>query len=233
MNQMISEQTVLDNPVYTSLSSPAHARLAVRHGRVLRYQDDVSPFLGLPDDATEQDWADAAELVGSEVAAFVHHPGPVPSTWAVVKRLEVVQMTGPAAEVGAPDARAVRLGTADVPEMLELARRTEPGPFLPRTIEMGTYLGIRRDGVLAAMAGERMHPAGWVEISAVCTAPEFRGQGLGTSLVHALIAEIDSQGDSAFLHVAATNTNAIRLYESLGFAVRRDLFLSVLRGPAL
>jgi predicted GNAT family acetyltransferase len=75
---------------------------------------------------------------------------------------------------------------ADVPEMLELTARTKPGPFLPRTIDMGTYLGIRRDGRLVAMAGERLHPAGWTEISAVCTDEAWRGQGLSSRLILAL-----------------------------------------------
>ena len=231
-DEQMETERVLDNPVYTSLINPAHAHLARGWGRVRRYLDDVSPFMGLPDDATEQDWRDAAEVVGTGTAAYVHHPGPVPPTWKIVNRLDVVQMVAPPAMVGAADARAVRLTAADVPEMLDLARRTEPGPFLPRTAEMGTYLGIRRDGVLAAMAGERMRPAGWVEISAVCTAPEHRGQGFGTGLIGALLADITGRGDRAFLHVAATNTNAIRLYEALGFTVRSELLLSVLRPPA-
>ncbi|WP_326952370.1 GNAT family N-acetyltransferase [Amycolatopsis sp. NBC_01286] len=230
VNQLKTDvEHVLDNPVYSALSGPAQAELAERRGRVLRYRTDVSPFLGLPADATERDWADAARLVGHGSAAYVHHSGPVPATWTVADRFDVVQLTAPPALTGAPDARAVRLGAADVPEMLDLAGRTKPGPFLPRTIEMGTYLGIRRDGVLAAMAGERMRPAGWVEISAVCTAPDHRGQGLGSSLVRALIAGIAGREERAFLHVAATNTNAIRLYETLGFAVRRELFMTVLR----
>ncbi|QUQ71779.1 GNAT family N-acetyltransferase [Kutzneria sp. CA-103260] len=220
---------MLDNPVYSSLSNPAHSHLAKGQGRVLRYLDDVAPFIGLPDDPTEQDWHDAATLVGSGTAAYVHLPKPTPANWTVVRRLDLVQMTAPPGLVGAPDARAVRLTAADAPEMLDLARRTAPGPFLPRTVEMGTYLGIRLDGELAAMAGERMRPTGWVEISAVCTSPEHRGQGLGTALIRALLAGIAAQGDRAFLHVAATNANAIRLYEALGFTVRRELVLSVLK----
>jgi ribosomal protein S18 acetylase RimI-like enzyme len=118
----------------------------------------------------------------------------------------------------APD--AVRLGAADVPEMLELVERTQPGPFLPRTVELGTYLGIRRDGALVAMAGERLHPPGWTEISAVCTAPEHRGQSLATRLVRAVVHGIRERGETPFLHAAGSNVNAIRLYESLGFRLR-------------
>jgi predicted GNAT family acetyltransferase len=112
--------------------------------------------------------------------------------------------------------------------MLDLVRRTDPGPFLERTIELGDYVGIRRDGQLVAMAGERLHFDGWTEISAVCTAPSDRGHGLASRLVGALIAGIQQRSERAFLHVLTTNTSAIRLYEELGFRVRRSLTISVL-----
>jgi predicted GNAT family acetyltransferase len=115
--------------------------------------------------------------------------------------------------------------------MLALVERTKPGPFLPRTIELGTYLGIRRAGALVAMAGERLHPPGWTEISAVCTDPGHRGQGLGTRLVHAVAAGIRARDETPFLHAAATNTSAIRLYESLGFRLRKEVTFLAARVP--
>src|SRR5579863_1049681 len=108
------------------------------------------------------------------------------------------------------------LSAADVPEMLELVRQTGPGPFLDRTIELGDYLGIRRGSQLVAMGGERFHFDGWTEISAVCTAPGYRGHGMASRLMGALIAGIERRSERAFLHVVATNTNAISLYEQLG-----------------
>ena len=146
--------------------------------------------------------------------------------------LDGVQLVdaGVAAEP-APD--AVRLGVADVPEMLALVARTRPGPFLARTVELGTYLGIRRDGELVAMAGERMHPPGWTEISAVCTAAEYRGHGLATRLVRALVHDIRERGETPFLHAAGSNVHAIGLYESLGFRLRRRTTFAAFRAPAL
>ena len=128
---------------------------------------------------------------------------------------------------GVDCAEAIPLGAGDVPEMLELVAATEPGPFLPRTIELGDYLGLRRDGALVAMAGERFHLDGWTEISAVCTRPDHRGQGFASRLMGALIAGIKRRSERAFLHVMSTNTTAIRLYEDLGFRVRQHAPLTV------
>jgi predicted GNAT family acetyltransferase len=116
--------------------------------------------------------------------------------------------------------------------MLDLVRRTKPGPFLSRTIELGNYLGIRRDGALVAMAGERLHPPGWTEISAVCTDVAFRGQGLAARLVKAVAAGIRHRGETPFLHAAGNNTNAIRLYQTLGFTLRRHTTFQQVRVPA-
>ena len=115
--------------------------------------------------------------------------------------------------------------------MLELVGRAKPGPFLQRTVEMGAYYGIRRDGRLVAMAGERLRPPGWTEISAVCTDEEHRGQGLATRLVRHVAAGITARGDTPFLHAAAVNTGAIRLYESMGFTVRRTTVFHFLQVP--
>ncbi|MEU5694098.1 GNAT family N-acetyltransferase [Actinosynnema sp. NPDC020468] len=218
----------LDNPAYESLLGH-HSRFAERQGRVLRYQEDVAPFLALPAEPYDGVWDDVAALAGPGAVVGVNNDPP--EGWELVERAGGVQLVdaGVRAE---PFAEAVRLTDDDVPEMLDLVERTKPGPFRPRTIELGTYLGVRRDGVLVAMAGERMHPPGWTEISAVCTLPEFRGQGLATRLVLAVAAGIRERGETPMMHAAATNTHAIRLYLSLGFELRaRRAFLAV-RVPA-
>jgi ribosomal protein S18 acetylase RimI-like enzyme len=221
---------VLDNPALASLTGP-HARFAERRGRVLRYPVDVSPWLALPDEPDADDWADLAALAGPDgEVPLPGFRGELPDGWEITFQMDGVQLVedGLAA---APDAEAVRLGPADVPEMLDLVARTQPGPFLPRTIELGSYLGIRRDGALVAMAGERLHPPGWTEISAVCTDPAFRGEGLATRLILAVAHGIRERGETPFLHTGAGNTDAIRLYESLGFRLRlRTAFLAA-RAP--
>ncbi|WP_037854010.1 GNAT family N-acetyltransferase [Streptomyces sp. NRRL S-340] len=221
---------VLDHPALASLTGP-HARFAERRGRVLRYPVDVSPWSALPEEPDARDWADLAALAGpgTEVP-LPGFTGRVPADWEITFRVEGVQLVDDGL-AAAPDPEAVRLGPADVPEMLALIARTEPGPFLPRTIELGTYLGIRRQGALVAMAGERLHPPGYTEISAVCTDPAFRGRGLASRLVSAVAHGIRARGETPFLHTGARNTNAVRLYESLGFRLRRRTAFLAARAP--
>ncbi|MEU6172226.1 GNAT family N-acetyltransferase [Streptantibioticus parmotrematis] len=210
----------LDNPARSALTGP-HAHLAERRGRVLRYPADVCPFVALPDDPDAADWADAAALAGAGGAVVLAAVDtPTPPDWPETFAAPCVQLVDERVAAG-PDPEAVLLGPVDVPEMLDLVERTRPGPFLPRTAGLGTYLGIRRGGVLVAMAGERMRPPGWTEISAVCTDPAYRGQGLAARLIRAVTAVVRERGDQAFLHAASENTGAIRLYEALGFGLRR------------
>ncbi len=221
----------LDDPVRAALTGP-HAHFAERDGDVLRYPSDVAPFLSLPDPPGPADWAAAA--ASAEPGAIALMVGAdevsVPDDWEVVARIAGVQMSA-GGLTGVRDDEAVPLTAADVPEMLDLVERTQPGPFLARTVEMGTYLGVRREGRLVAMAGERLRVPGWTEISAVCTDPAFRGQGLAGRLMLAVAAGIQARTDTPFLHAAATNTNAIRLYETLGFRLRRTVVFSVARVP--
>lgn len=228
---------VLDAPARAALLGP-QAHLAARRGRILRYRPDVAPFATLPDDPGPADWADLAELIGP--GGTVMLPGfaaAAPPGWEVAIDLPGVQLVGPgpasvADAAPVADAEAVRLGDGDVPEMLALVERTQPGPFRPRTIELGGYLGIRRGGRLVAMAGERVRPPGWAEISAVCTDEAFRGRGLATRLILAVAAGIRERGETPFLHTTATNAPAIRLYERLGFRLRRHVRFVALRAPA-
>ncbi len=219
----------LDNPVFSSLTGP-HARFAERRGGARRYPVDVSPFLALPDEPGEGDWADAAALAGpGGLLVLAGVRAAPPGDWTVTMAAEGVQLTGEGLAVAA-DPEAVPLGRADVPEMLALTARTEPGPFLPRTCELGSYLGIRRDGELVAMAGERMHPDGWSEISAVCTDAAWRGHGFASRLIRAVGAVIRARGDQPFLHAVATNP-AIGLYQRLGFRHRQATLFTAVQVP--
>ena len=225
----------LDNPARAALLGP-QVHLAERCGTALRYPADISSFIALPDSPVRSDWDDLARLVGpGGVAATAGVPAVPPPGWQVLMNLAGVQLTGEHVMsqlvTAEPAGDAVPLRPSDVPEMLDLVARTRPGPFLPRTIELGGYIGIRRNGALVAMAGERLRPPGWSEISAVCTDAGFRGEGLATRLTLAVASAITDRGEMPFLHAAADNIDAIRLYESLGFRLRRTATFVVMRTP--
>ena len=199
-------------------------------GSAARYPSGLAPFAALVDDPDEAAWADAARLPGSDFMVVVGpEPSPPPS-WRVSRHIPVLQMLADRLE-SAPEPEAVGLGPRDVPEMLDLVERARPGPFQPRTIELGDYIGIRRDGVLIAMAGERFRLPGWTEVSAVCTDESARGTGVAGRLVRAVVANVRARGDDALLHVASTNSDAIRLYRSLGFVERREFDFLLVRAP--
>ena len=220
----------LDNPVFAALTGK-QSTFAVRHGNAIRYRPDVSPFCALADETSAADWAEAARLTApGQVALFVRLSAGPPADWEIVAAREGVQLVADDLDP-APDPEAVALSAADVPEMLELTGRTKPGPFAPRTVELGGYLGIRREGRLVAMAGERMRPPGFAEISAVCTDEAWRGRGLAARLTRAVAAGIVARGETPFLHAAANNTNAIRLYQTLGFVHRRDVTFIAATAP--
>jgi predicted GNAT family acetyltransferase len=128
-----------------------------------------------------------------------------------------------------PDLQILTLGAADAAEMLVLTELTKPGPFARRTYELGTYLGIRCDGKLIAMAGERLKVPGFTEVSAICTHPEHTGRGYARILTTELIRRILGRGETPFLHVRKDNVRAIELYERLGFRCRVVRYHAVLR----
>ncbi|WP_240930516.1 GNAT family N-acetyltransferase [Isoptericola sp. BMS4] len=222
---------VLDEPRWSSLTG-AHAHLAQGNELVLRYPADVSPFGAVRSWDDPDVWDAIVDVVGHG-AEFPTPPAGValPEGWERVFFLEGVQLVETEDLRTRPDAEAVTLGADDVPEMLALVERSRPGPFLPRTYLMGRYVGIRRGGRLVAMAGERLQPAGWTEISAVTTDPDHRGQGLATRLVLDVAHHVRERGARAMLHASAANTSAIRLYEALGFRLRARPAFGAVRTP--
>ncbi len=212
-------EPILDNAPWESLTGP-HRRFSEREGKAARYLPDIAPFVALADPSDPAAWTDVAELVGPGETFAISGSGVVPPAgWTTAQIGVGVQMID-VSLAKTPDPEAIRLGPADVPEILDLVARTEPGPFRPRTIELGTYLGFRHRGALVAMAGERLHPPGWTEISAVCTDPAYRGRGLASRLVRAVGAVIADRGDRVLLHALSTNP-AVGLYLALGFRLRR------------
>jgi ribosomal protein S18 acetylase RimI-like enzyme len=228
----------LNDPVRSALTGP-HAHLARRRGNVLYYPTRANQYLCLPDPPGAEDWADVAALVHTERSAFAWQGSPdgmTPAWWAdrglVLNRHPGLLMVADTVDA-VPDHEAVRLGTSDLPDIEEFVARNRHGrQFRPDALDVGTFLGIRRSGELVAMAGERLRPAGWTEISGVCTDSAHRGQGLATRLTRALVAGVRRRGEGTFLLVDEVNTGAIRLYEHLGFQLHRRVEFDSARLPA-
>jgi predicted GNAT family acetyltransferase len=224
----------LDNPPWAALTT-AHRDLAQGGPLAVRYLPDVAPFAAVAE-RTEACFAALAALMPPEsrVALQTFDRLVPPPPFTVERQAPLFQMVMESATLvePSPEPAHVVLGADDVPEMIDLTGRTQPGPFGPRTIDLGRYIGIREDGALAAMAGERMRFGRFVEISAVCTDPAFRGRGLATLLMIRLARRIQDQGMVPILHVFESNTAAIALYERIGFAKRHAFFITVMRAES-
>jgi ribosomal protein S18 acetylase RimI-like enzyme len=220
---------VLDSPIWRSLSS-SHAYFCEGDERAKRYPASISPLAATVDSSTES-YLRLAELLYPEktAALFLVEPASALPGLEIVFTRPTIQMVWESGNTAETNPGEV-LDSSDAQEMLELAELTKPGPFAIRTVELGTYLGVRQDGKLVAMAGERLRIPGWTEISAVCTHPDHRGHGYASALVLAVAAGILRRGEVPFLHVAPENDSAIHVYEKLGFRTRRALHLTVVRG---
>ena len=219
----------LDRPVWSTLTT-YHAALSMGTELARRFLPDVNLFMSACDDSP-QALAALADLVKPGELGFIAQVPRIvlPPGFEEVKGAKAVQMVAAAGAIASPDAEIVTLTDKDAPEMLALATLTEPGPFLARTHTMGHFRGVRIGGRLAAMAGERMRLPGYTEVSGVCTHPDFRGRGLARRLSAAVVAGIQARGDRAFLHAWRTNQAAISLYEALGFELRAEVNVSVLK----
>jgi len=222
---------VLDNPIYNALDS-GNSHLSEGMGEVRYFPRDISPFVGLKN-FDEQSFAELANMPPPKtIAVMITGDNPViPSPWKIIHKSTILQMTGenamlPAAAIDA----IVPLDVHHVPQMLELTKLTNPGPFLQRTIEFGNYTGIFDGERLIAMAGNRLHAGQYKEISAVCTHPDYTGKGYGKLLLLYHTQQIIQQHNIPFLHVRAENETAIKLYETCGFKKRGDMHLNVIQG---
>jgi ribosomal protein S18 acetylase RimI-like enzyme len=223
----------LDNAVWWTLGS-RHRELARVRGGARAYRSDVSVF-GAVDTFEAASWADLSEVLGPSKSCALFRrtvPSDLPPGWVTGGRVSCPQMLVEA-DALAPVATVAlrRLTPDDVPRMLDLIARTEPGPFRSRTIAMGNYYGHFEGADLVAMAGERLSFDGYTEISAVCTHPDVQGRGFGSALTHHVASEILARGEQPFLHVAATNSGARRVYEKLGFTERRLVEAVLVQAP--
>jgi ribosomal protein S18 acetylase RimI-like enzyme len=227
----------LDNPIWKALTtSQSHFARTAQSAR--RFPNDVTSLGGFPEPT--QECYDSLATILDDVKAtalFYDSPPQPPTGWTILTGAPLFQMilsngkASAATQLLRPAPEFIELTAADAPEMLALAQLTKPGPFGLRTRELGTYLGIRQNGQLIAMAGERLRVPGFTEISAVCTHPDHTGHGYAAALMTELAQRIRARGETPFLHVREDNTRAIALYEHLGYQKRVRLHFAVLRMP--
>jgi len=189
------------------------------------YPPSIAPFLAVPAPGVVPDLESARRRGLGDAAYFVGvSPNSLPEGWRIVSRSYILQLFPAGGAEPAEDAGTV-LGESDRKAMRELTQIAFPDYFRERTSELGTYLGIYEGATLAAMAGERLALAGWREISAVCTHPDFAGRGYARRLTRALMLRHRMRGTASFLHVSEGNSAARGLYRSMGFTERARLEL--------
>ncbi|WP_242108447.1 GNAT family N-acetyltransferase [Luteimonas aquatica] len=226
-------ESELDNPFWSSLRT-RHAGIAQRAGEAARYSADFAPFLGIAHARAAGD-ADLAALVapGERVYLLGVAPARPPAGWRLEVLRPLAQMVCPAAIAAVDGPEIAALETpAHRADVLALTARVYPHYFRARTIEMGRYVGIYRDGCLAAMAGERLGMDALQEVSAICTHPDFNGRGYARRLTAMLCNANLAAGRLPFLHVSHENPRAEQLYARIGFRHRRDIGFWALSRPA-
>lgn len=219
---------VLDHPILAALTT-RQAHLAEANARARRYPADVAPFADMAD-MSPGSFAALRELMlpGEAAVLFTPEPPIVPAAFEVLLAKTGEQMIGTPAEAPAGKSEIVRLESRDVPATAELVALTNPGPFAARTHTLGTFLGIKIDGRLAAMIGERMKPGNYTEMTGICVHPDFRGRGYAQLLMAEIGNHIVERGEIPFLHVYSDNAPAIALYRRQGMRIRRTMHVTVL-----
>jgi ribosomal protein S18 acetylase RimI-like enzyme len=220
---------LLDRPIWSALTTSQRA-LAEGDGKALRYPFTMTPFADMADMSAESFAALGRLMSGSPYAVlFTQDAVAAPGGFKVLLAETGEQMIGRPAACTLPGVEIATLGADDVPAMMALVELTKPGPFNTRTHELGTFLGIKADGELVAMIGERMKPGNYTEMTAICVHPSHRGRGYAQALMSAISRQIVARGEIPFLHVFTSNTSAIALYRRQGMTIRRRLHVTVLQ----
>jgi len=218
----------LDNPIWESLAS-RHRSLAIREDYAARYPPDVAPFLGVPADGVDAAVSLESLVPHGDTVLLLGRAPAEAEGWRMQQLALLAQMvcSAPIPEVGGPD--LIELTEIHRADVLALTALVYPHYFRPRTVELGRYFGIYRDGRLAAMIGERMGMDEYTEISAVCTHPDFNGRGYARHLLAWLSNDVLRRGLTPFLHVSHENRRAKELYAQNGYGLRRDIAFWSLR----
>lgn len=226
---MVTGPHPLNRPIWNALKL-SQRQHAISHGPAVRFDPQIAQFAAIPDTSPES-LAALGDLVRQHGPVILFEPADLPAVPGtdLIQREPIVQMVAERQIAPSKPPFAIApLSDDDAEEMLALATLTKPGPFFSRTHELGDFVGVREGGALIAMAGERMRAGPFSEVSGVCTLPEYRGQGMAGHLTRHIAGAMQARGETPFLHAWASNTGAIGLYETLGFALRAELTVSVL-----
>ena len=220
-------ESLFANPVWSALHTK-HRHFALTAGDACRYPADVAPFAAVASPSADALLQLHSLLAPGESVWIVGESHPQPAKLAFEQTLLCLQMVLPAEIV--PPASTIEilpLSNDHAPEMVALTDLAFPGFFRSRTCEMGSYFGIRSNGQLIAMGGERLTLEGYPEISGICTHPDHRGKGYAESLIWHLARNHRREGLVSWLHVSATNQRAIDLYRRMGFTEVRTVTLNL------
>ena len=220
---------ILDRPVWSALTT-RHAGLAEGGSLARRYHPSITPFAAARD-ASKESLRALGELADRKEKLLLVQADEIvlPHGFSAVIAASAVQMVATRPLEKVADERLERLSEADAADMLALAKLTKPGPFSLKAQSLGEFWGVKVNGALVAMAGERMKQDGYTELSGVCSHPDVRGRGLARLLSLFVAGHIVERGEVPYLHAYATNAAAIALYESIGFEVRRVMNVALIR----
>ncbi|MEV4605899.1 GNAT family N-acetyltransferase [Neorhizobium sp. LMR1-1-1.1] len=220
---------ILDRPAWNALAT-VHSAFAEGTPHAKRYSPSIVPFAAMQDDTAESIAAIKALPLTGETMALVE-AGPIPALpgFETIIDATLVQMLADKPFDRIEEPRIVKLGEEDAADMLALATLTKPGPFTLKAQSLGTFWGIRIDGRLVAMGGQRMRQPGFAELSGLCVHPDCRGKGLGKLMLRFVAGEISAGNEAVYLHAYKHNEGAVGLYRSLGFAIRSDMNFRVVK----
>src|SRR5678816_2088939 len=224
---------ILDNMIWNAITT-GNNDIAIINGDVGCYLPDIAPFAGMKvfNDANLKKMYEFIPANRSVAISLLYKIDHDESKWKLLQPMDVTQMVYEHSVntfITKNSPSIVPLSEEHVPQMMELTALTRPGPFLQQTIRFENYFGIFIEGRLAAMTGQRMHPRPYMEVSAVCTHPDFRGRGYAKALMLHVMKIILDNSCIPFLHVLSSNTVAIQLYESIGFRTRTKLGIDMIK----
>ncbi|HJS52943.1 MAG TPA: GNAT family N-acetyltransferase [Chitinophagaceae bacterium] len=224
---------ILDNMIWNAMTT-GNNDIAILNGDVGCYLPDIAPFAGMKvfNDRNLNKLYEFIPANRSVAISSLNKMDHNESRWRLVQPMDVTQMVYEHSVntfTTENSSLIVPLSEEHVPRMIELTALTRPGPFLQQTIRFKNYFGIFIEGRLAAMTGQRMHPRPYMEVSAVCTHPDFRGLGYAKALMLHVMKIILDNSFTPFLHVLSDNINAIELYKAIGFRTRKEIFVDVIR----